>query len=625
MASDGRWYPPELHPDVLRPTAVATAEPEVTEASVLEAEAVEPDVAQVEPVLDDTGPPTDPVPVVPAPVAEPATPAGDAAAAEHVAEHVAEPAAESPAASVAPAASSAPGPVAEELTPKERSRRLRRRRRETQPTPEPVAEDAAERESSPVPVETRAERRRQRRRRTGVIAAAVVVLAGAAGAGVALTRSSTTSAPARHRPPTTTATTPTVSGWTAAGVHVVGGPIVAGGHLVVLDTATDGTMALAGLDPRTGKVQWQQPYSPSAIPPGVLVEPVASGTTVLDLAPSAGATDTSVIVRGIDVATGQPAWSAPGPAVVVDAPVVCTAQSFFCVNVTGPGGTSQLEQIDPAKGTVLATVAGPRTQMTSGLYQTQAQPAAFVQVSDAATVLWTKSVASLFGGTQYSPQYGYDFVSAGALDVGTVGLTSVNGTEQLGSLKTVGVTATSGAVAWSAPGALDCFGVIPVAPHFLCRYSGSGSYVNGNLSTTGVTLTLEGLDPATGAVSWSLALSQAQSFTTGNGVPVVDADHVVVPLAGGPSLLDLTSGQHTALPAAAVFWCGQSQQASVHAPSAALSNGQRVAVALFTPCTAQGTPSPGTPAHALPAIGVSVDGLFVWPSATGLMASPVPH
>jgi hypothetical protein len=734
LASDGRWYAPELHPDALGaggPLVEApVVEDTVVEDTVVEDTVVEDTVVQEpvveQPVVQDTGPPTDPGPfavadaqvepsatVAPSPEAtapadsdvppvipvvaeavrqprhlpwrrrrraapeeaEEAEETGEAGKATGAAEGTEEVAAAAdgrataePAESILEVPVIAPAeelvvpsaepveeqfapmsdtPVATEEPPDESAAPVYETPVATEeapeeagaPVPEPSVEAAegSEDEVAPpvaealappdalVPEPSRRARRKLRRRRTALVAAAVVVIAGAVAAAITLSGSTSPTATPPHRA-TTTLPAPPATGWTASDIRVVGGPIVAGNRILVVDASPDGAMNLAAVDPHTGKVAWQQPFSASSVPPGVLITPVAIGTTALDLAPATGPTDPSVVLKGIDVNTGQPAWTSPAPAVVVDAPVTCASQSRFCVNVSGTGGTTQLEQVDPAKGAVTATLAGPHTQMASNLYQTGAQPPGFVAVSDAGALLWSKSVAALFGGAQFSPQYGYDFVTAGPLDVGTVGVApSAGGSLPLGSFETIGITATSGAVAWMAPGALDCFGVVPVTPQFLCRYSGSGTYVNGNLSTAGVTLTLGGLNPATGAVTWSVPVAQAQSLTTGNGLPVADANHLVVALASGPALLDLGSGQTAPVPAGAVYWCGQSQQASVQATPSALSGGRRVGATLFAPCTAEGAPATGMPTSALPAIGVSIGGLFVWPSPNGLMASATPR
>lgn len=474
---------------------------------------------------------------------------------------------------------------------------------------------------------TRRRRGRPRVRTGAVVVAAVLVTAGSATAVVDNLRGPASAyrshpAPAVRAEPASKP--PALTGWTASSLHVVGGPVVAGGRVVVLASSGNGTVNLVGVNSRTGAVQWQTPFSVSAVWPGAPIDPVAAGAIVLDLAPSGGTTDPAVTLQGVDAADGRVLWADASPTTVVDAPTRCPWGDLFCVVVAGPGGSGQLEEVSATTGAVSASVPGPYRQMTEDLYQTAADPPELDQVVDS-TVAWSEPVRQVFGGAQYTPLDGWDFVSAGTLEVGTVAVAPSGTTEALDQLKTVGVAAASGAVQWSVPGALDCFGTLPVDAAYLCRYSAPASYVNGTLSTAGVSLTVEGLDPATGAVTWAVPLADARAMTLGVNVPVADDTHIVVPLASGPALLDLDTGRTTPVPAGQSFWCGRTEQTAVQASAAALSGGKRVTATLYAPCTDRATPTAAVPAHALGPVGVHVAGLFVWPSPTGLQASPVPH
>ncbi|HUY64078.1 MAG TPA: PQQ-binding-like beta-propeller repeat protein, partial [Acidimicrobiales bacterium] len=380
------------------------------------------------------------------------------------------------------------------------------------------------------------------------------------------------------------------------------------------------------VDPRAGTVAWQVPFSPSAISPGVTITPLTSGNVVIDMAPASGPTASPVTIEGIDITTGKALWATTSPATVTDAPELCTEKNVFCVNEAGAGSSGTVVALVPTTGRVLGTVAGPYRQMTTNLYETGSTPPAFEQLTAGGVPAWTAQVSTLFGGTQYSPQYGWNFVTAGSLDVGTVGVAPNGNSEPLGSYKTIGVRAADGTVQWTTSGSYQCFGVLQLAVPFVCRYSGTGTYSGGTLSTSGVGLTLSGIDTASGSLTWSRSLSSAQAVTTGNAVPIADASHIVVPVAGGgDELLDLLTGSVTAVPASEIMWCGQSQPVTVTASAAALSNGQRSASTTFTSCSGAGAPVSGTPSHAVPGVGVSVDGLFVWASPNGLQAVALPR
>lgn len=500
---------------------------------------------------------------------------------------------------------------------------------ETAPVPVVVSSAATAWEPGAPARQDRPDDARSRNRRRLVWVVALVVLIGLAAGLIPAFATGSSSPPAPVRHPAAgaghRAPAPSTVSWSVPALHVLGQPVVADGQVLVLAMAASGGMELVGVNPSTGAQRWQVPFSPSAVPPQVTLAPVAVGDVALALAPSNGLTDSSVVLEGIDVASGRQLWSAASPTTVVDAPVPCPSVAAFCVTTAAGGGGTQLEEISAANGTVMATLAGPQTEMASGLYVTSASPPALEAVSGAGQALWSKTVAGLFGGSQFTTAYGWDFVGAGNLDVGTIGVAPTGSSEPLGSLQTLGISAGDGSVAWSVPGAFGCFGVLPVTAPFVCRYSGSASYVNGTLSTPGVGLTLDGLDESTGKTSWSVPLADAQSMTTGNGVPIVDASHVVVPLSSGPALLDLTTGQTGAVPADIVMWCGQTQLTKVTAAPAALAAGARVTATLYAPCTGQGTPSSAIPTHALPSMGARVNGVFVWASAQGLEGSSVPR
>ncbi|MHB8680525.1 MAG: outer membrane protein assembly factor BamB family protein [Acidimicrobiales bacterium] len=421
----------------------------------------------------------------------------------------------------------------------------------------------------------------------------------------------------------TTTTVPPVHGWSLPAVHVAGGPVLAGGRVLVLAVQPDKTLNLVAVDPKTGTIAWQVPSSPSGVSPSVILTPLTSGNVALNMAPAGTATSPQVTLQGIDITTGHTLWSEPAPATVVDPPALCTNESVFCVVEAQSSGAPQLVALAPATGHVTGSVTGPFRQMAPNLYETSASPPALEQLTPGGVPAWTAQVATLFGGTQYSPAYGWNFVASGSLDVGTSGVQPQGTKEPLSAFKTIGIRMTDGAVQWSTPGAYQCFAVLQIDQPFVCRYTGTGTYANGTLSTAGVTLTLQGLNLATGAVTWSHPVTDVQSLTTGNGVPIEDATHIVVTVGGAPQLLDLQSGALAPVPVGAVFWCGTTQQLALNAPAGSLANGQRVGATFLAPCTASGAPATATPGHPASSIGISVDGLFVWPSANGLTAVPV--
>lgn len=574
LASDGRWYPPELHPDVLAAATATLDEPSA--AAPLFEPAPEP-----EPAPD------------PAPEPEP------------------EPVRAEAGAYVPPTVTVSTG----------RDRSLFAEDADTLTLL--LEEEAALAELAGTvgraeegDASHRSGLRSRRRTRVLELLAVLVLVAGVVAAVLTLTHGSSSS-------PKGGGAAGTARGWTVPGMKVTGGPVSASGSILVVALGADGAPSLVAVDPASGTVRWRLPFSPSDVSPTVPIAPLVSGTVVLDMAPQADPTADGVIVKGVDVHSGRTLWSAPGPATVVDAPQLCTHALVFCLTVTGANATTALVALAPTTGAVLGSLPGPAQQLTTDLYRTSGTPAALEQIAPAGTPAWTTPVATVFGGPQFGTQYGWNFATAGAFDVGSVGVAPTGNTLPLDQVQTVGLRTTDGGVAWHVPGAYQCFGVLPVSAPFLCHYSGPGVYVGGTLSTAGTSLDVQGIDPTTGAVTWSQPLPDAQAFTTGDGVPVADATHVVVTLPTGRTVLDLVTGRTAPVVAGGAYWCGHGQQVTVQGPAAALVGGRRIGTTLFSPCTADGRTTTAVPPHRVPGIGVSADGLFVWASPNGLVARAV--
>ena len=220
------------------------------------------------------------------------------------------------------------------------------------------------------------------------------------------------------------------SGWTDNSLHVVGSPVVAGGVVLVIDVTSGHQLELSAIDPTSGSVRWSHPYSASEITPGVAFGPTVLGNTVLALSPESGTSDPGVYVRGIDVSTGKVLWSVPQAVVLGDAPAVCAGGESFCLATYVSDTETDLAILDPTTGTVVGAIRGPERNMAvaqpgsvseGDLWQTSASVPTLLQTSPTGEQAWTKTVASLFGGSQYDPDYGWDFQIEGPLDVGSVG------------------------------------------------------------------------------------------------------------------------------------------------------------------------------------------------------------
>jgi hypothetical protein len=417
-------------------------------------------------------------------------------------------------------------------------------------------------------------------------------------------------------------------GWTAP-LHVVGGPVAAEGDGLVI--ALDGShhLQLAAIRPADGTVLWERPFSASGITVGVAFPPAVVGSTVLDLVPAGSA---RVKVEGLDVATGQVRWSLPSDVQASDAPAPCEGGALFCLPAyVGSATRPQLLMLSPEGGQVAAAVpgvvrsmavAGPLSDQDGNLWQTSAAVPTLAEVSSAGRVEWTKTVASLFGGAAYTPDGGWVFAGQGGLEVGSVGQLPTGNTLDLGTTKTIGIVAATGAVRWSTPGAYLCFGTVNfLTSDVVCHYTGSLVRHGNGASDRGVTVTLEGLDPVIGTTTWSHPVADVGAFT-GGALAFLDDTHLVVRSGSGPAtVLDTTDGSAAPAVAGQAFWCVTNPTYSVAV--AGLGTEKRAASPVFRPCAAGGGPVGSLPPYPQASVGVTVGGVFMWAAPGGLRGLPL--
>jgi len=423
--------------------------------------------------------------------------------------------------------------------------------------------------------------------------------------------------------------------WTDSSLHVVGSPVVAGRMVLVVDVSSHHQLELSAVDPANGSIAWRRPYSASEITPGVAFGPTVLGNTVLALTPEGGTDDPGVFVKGVDVSTGRVLWSVPQPLVLSDAPAVCAGGQSFCLATYTSDTTTGLAILDPTSGAVVGAVNGPERNMavaqpgsiTEGdLWQTDASVPTLVQTSATGQQAWTKSVASLFGGSQYDPDNGWDFLVEGSLDIGSVAPQATASVLPLGGFKTVGISGSDGAVQWSVPGAFYCGGGLQfLASDVVCQFTGVARQNASSVTMSGVGLTLEGLDPSSGTTTWSRQVLDPKSLSLGTNVAFADATHLVVRLASGTRVvLDVRTGAIEPVSANQVFWCEQSPTYSVQVPQGAAVGGKRQGAPVFTSCSATGASVKGRPDADPSTVGVRAGGFFVWPTPHGLQAARLP-
>jgi hypothetical protein len=421
-------------------------------------------------------------------------------------------------------------------------------------------------------------------------------------------------------------------GWTNKDLHVVGGPVVAGNELLVLNVSAKRQLELSGVNPSNGVVQWSHPFSPSQITLGAAFTPIAIGSTVLDFAPATSLSNPVVNVEGIDTVSGKVIWKIKQPLDISDAPVVCAGGQFFCFPTFVGETKTDLVAISPSTGSVEGTVVGPYRDVgvdtpgepaSSNLWQTDAPNPTLLQTSNTGQRVWVRTITSLFGGAQYSPNYGYDFLSAGNLDYGTVGIAPQGKSEDLSKQKSIGINALTGAVTWTSSGSVFCTGSLQfLTTPLVCNYAGSVT-LNGtsNPSLKGVALTLTGINIHTGESTWSAKVADVKQLSIGTGVAFSDESHVVIETPANKwMLLDAADGSVSTISPGESFWCEDTPEFKVIAIEGVADSGTRVSEPVFNACSDKGVSASKVPSTNPNTVGVVIDGRFVWPSSHGLKA-----
>ena len=294
----------------------------------------------------------------------------------------------------------------------------------------------------------------------------------------------------------------------------------------------------------------------------------------------------------------------------------------FCITGYNPDGTSDLLLIDGATGEAKGLISSPNRVIGTSLYQSDAQTPTFEQLSPTGTIAWTKSVTAIFG-PGYDPNDGWDIDPVGNLNIGSVGYEANGNTVNFADTETVGFDISTGATQWTLAGAYECIGPLAfLSTQVTCQYSGTVHYPKHSTqppSLRGVTLKLVGFNPTNGAVTWSLPVSNVASLTYGNGVSFLDDSKVVVrDMVKKMELLNTSNGTTTALKSSQILWCQKVPTYTVASAKGTPDGGKRTGQTLFFPCTATGKPSAQPPPSYPSSVGVTVNGVFVWPSPCGL-------
>jgi hypothetical protein len=403
---------------------------------------------------------------------------------------------------------------------------------------------------------------------------------------------------------------------------VVGGPVAAEGAAVVVTVNAARNLHIEGVAPDTGRVLWSRPYAESAIIPGLAPTLYVLDNVVVDLVPVSTPNGALVDVDGVNATSGATAWRGPQNILVTDAPAPCAQKKFFCVIGYASNVSTAMAVLNPSTGMAVGLLDGPVSALDLDLYQTDAKTPTLQGLSPTATVAWTETVQQLFGAAGYDPVDGWDFLPFGGTEVGTAGATGPDHSDGLDDAKTVGFSLATGVTTWTLPGQFQCGGSLGfLSPAFVCQYTGTLARQHQKsfpLSYQGLGLSLRGFDTGTGAVTWTEPVHDIDTLVNGDAA-FSDASHLVVQVAGGKHvLLDATTGKTTALAPHQALWCSTFGLFKVNEDKNLNSAERRAEGSRYSPCTAAGHPTDTLPPSSPSTIGVTVDGVFLWPSPHGL-------
>ena len=408
----------------------------------------------------------------------------------------------------------------------------------------------------------------------------------------------------------------------ASSLHVVGGPVSVGNRAVVIYVDSTRNLHLAGIDPVSGKVVWQYPYSATGVTPGVALYPSAIGNMVMDVSPAGKPKNPLVRLSGINATTGEVVWRSQGSFIPTDAPSPCAQGKYFCIPGYNEDGSTSLLLIDPTTGTGQGLLNGPFREMGTDLYQTDASKPTLEQVSPGGTEAWQTSVASLFGPA-FSPDYGWVIIQTAALDIGSFEPIVKGNGYDVSNEKTMGIELATGDPVWSLNAEYDCGGsLFFVTSQVACQYGGvmrKPAIRNKTPSYSGLTIALIGLNASTGSVTWTVPVRNDDAIMNGDGLPFLDDTHAVVTLSDGQrALLNTSNGTTSRLAKGEIFWCEKDPSFKVNAPTGFSDEANRTSTSLYFGCTANGKSSTKVPKTTPASVGIKVDGIFAWPAPDGL-------
>jgi hypothetical protein len=340
---------------------------------------------------------------------------------------------------------------------------------------------------------------------------------------------------------------------------------------------------------------------------------------VIDLAPVGGATSAVTQVLGVDIATGEIAWTLSGTGATADPPDSCGPSETLCLSWETPG-TQELIEVNATDGSLVKKIPDVRQNLGMNLYGGTGTPMTLMQIGSYGQLVWQKPLSAIFGTSNDDPANGWDIDKTGSLYVGSLGSQSETATTvPVGSGTTTAFEVANGRTVWTDPGLYNCGGSLEsFSTATICRFHGNVKKTGSSFSTAGVSLVLEGFAPQTGKVKWSQPTESVAAFIGQGVIPFLDGNTIVMKQGKSEVLVDLASGSVSPVRANEVFWCASTPTVNVTAPTGTGYPNQRAGSDLFYGCNSAGQAVPSDPDKFPGLVGFTLGGKFFWPSPSGL-------
>ena len=432
--------------------------------------------------------------------------------------------------------------------------------------------------------------------------------------------------------------------WRVGGFTPIGQP-VAVGEMAVGYGSVDRDLLLFGVSVADGTVRWRQPASPSRTTSGISLAPDVIGGRVAYFRPDNSANLAARLVvaspdTGADLLVSEPAQFASTPS-------ACPGSTDVCVTTHDGNRTVSRRYSVEARGLVADRSAAPEGSRYLGedlLDLGQREPELFASFRDGA-VQWRSPLGRHFShGHSTDEGWHFELFRSAGLHVGSVGSyadgDATKGGVDLSKVEMAAIRAGDGSPAWRAQQTSflcnskvrlrhDVAGGTEVWP-VRCRMRGILHYDRATQVATydGLDVTIEGFDISTGATTWAVPLGAAEVFMQDERrVTAVSDREVLVQGAGGPLIVDLSSGASRPAALADTFWCAKGawfhyREAKQFADGSTLDRWR--GETLLYACAGDGSPAATLPRSIAPSLGAKVGERTVLATAEGLVAYDPP-